>query len=125
MNCSSPSDGIKHKQWNNYIWPPFTQISKAPPPERVLSGKGALLFLENSPPLIDAISSWWVTLHGHSNPYIGEAIAKQVQQIEQVNPNILVVDSIQTLHTAHIESSPGSVSQIRECTAELIKFAKV
>jgi len=46
------------------------------------------------------------------------------QQIEQVQPDILVVDSIQTLHTAHIESSPGSVSQIRECTAELIKFAK-
>jgi len=35
-----------------------------------------------------------------------------------------VVDSIQTLHTAHIDSSPGSVSQIRECTAELIKYAK-
>ena len=46
------------------------------------------------------------------------------QQIEQVQPNILVVHSIQTLHTVHIESSPGSVSQIRECTAELIKFAK-
>jgi DNA repair protein RadA/Sms len=46
------------------------------------------------------------------------------QQIEQLEPDILVVDSIQTLHTIHIESSPGSVSQIRECTAELIKFAK-
>ena len=46
------------------------------------------------------------------------------QQISQINPDILVVDSIQTLHTAHVESSPGSVSQIRECTAELIKFAK-
>ena len=41
-----------------------------------------------------------------------------------MQPDILVVDSIQTLHTAHIESSPGSVSQIRECTAELIKYAK-
>ncbi|HIG32042.1 MAG TPA: DNA repair protein RadA [Flavobacteriales bacterium] len=46
------------------------------------------------------------------------------QQIEQLQPDILVVDSIQTLHTAHIDSSPGSVSQIRECTAELIKYAK-
>ena len=46
------------------------------------------------------------------------------QQISQIKPDILVVDSIQTLHTSHIESSPGSVSQIRECTAELIKFAK-
>ena len=46
------------------------------------------------------------------------------QQIEKVEPEILIVDSIQTLHTAHIESSPGSVSQIRECTSELIKYAK-
>ena len=46
------------------------------------------------------------------------------QQIEKVDPEILIVDSIQTLHTSHIESSPGSVSQIRECTSELIKYAK-
>ncbi len=46
------------------------------------------------------------------------------QQIEQLQPDILVIDSIQTLHTSHIDSSPGSVSQVRECTAELIKYAK-
>ena len=37
-------------------------------------------------------------------------------QIEKVDPQILIIDSIQTLHSTHIESSPGSVSQIRECT---------
>ncbi|MAM05564.1 MAG: DNA repair protein RadA, partial [Flavobacteriales bacterium] len=46
------------------------------------------------------------------------------EQINELSPNILVIDSIQTLHTHQIESSPGSVSQIRECTSELIKFAK-
>ena len=46
------------------------------------------------------------------------------QQIEEVNPEIVIIDSIQTLHTSYIESSPGSVSQIRECTSELIKYAK-
>jgi len=44
--------------------------------------------------------------------------------IEEVNPEVLVIDSIQTLHTEYIEASPGSISQIRETTAELIKFAK-
>lgn len=44
--------------------------------------------------------------------------------IAQVEPQLLVVDSIQTLQTDTIESSPGSVSQIRECTAELLRFAK-
>lgn len=46
------------------------------------------------------------------------------KQVEQLEPDLLIIDSIQTLHTAHIESSPGSVSQIRECTAELMRFAK-
>ena len=44
--------------------------------------------------------------------------------IEEVQPDVVVIDSIQTLHTDYIEASPGSISQIRETTAELIKFAK-
>jgi len=46
------------------------------------------------------------------------------KQIEELEPDLVVVDSIQTLHSAHIESTPGSVSQVRECTAELLRFAK-
>jgi DNA repair protein RadA/Sms len=46
------------------------------------------------------------------------------KNIEEVNPEVLVIDSIQTLHTNSIEASPGSISQIREATAELIKYAK-
>ncbi|HLT51236.1 MAG TPA: DNA repair protein RadA [Arenibacter sp.] len=46
------------------------------------------------------------------------------QQIEATEPDIVVIDSIQTLHSDYIESAAGSISQIRECTAELIKFAK-
>lgn len=46
------------------------------------------------------------------------------QQIEATEPDIMVIDSIQTLHSDYIESAAGSISQIRECTAELIKFAK-
>ena len=45
-------------------------------------------------------------------------------EIEKIQPDILIIDSIQTIHTAYLESAPGSVSQIRECTSELIKFAK-
>ena len=46
------------------------------------------------------------------------------QQIEKLQPDILIVDSIQTLHTSLIDSTPGSVSQVRTCTGELLKFAK-
>lgn len=46
------------------------------------------------------------------------------QQIAALEPDLVVIDSIQTLHTDYIESAAGSISQIRESTAELIKFAK-
>ncbi|NRB60667.1 MAG: DNA repair protein RadA [Winogradskyella sp.] len=46
------------------------------------------------------------------------------KQIETLEPDIVVIDSIQTLHSDYIESSAGSISQIKECTSELMKFAK-
>lgn len=46
------------------------------------------------------------------------------QQVREIQPQLMIIDSIQTLHTAHIESSPGSVSQVRECAAELMRYAK-
>jgi DNA repair protein RadA/Sms len=46
------------------------------------------------------------------------------KQIEILQPEILIVDSIQTLHSSFIESGAGSISQVRECTAELLKYAK-
>ena len=47
-----------------------------------------------------------------------------IAQTEQVQPEILIIDSIQTLSTETIESSPGSVSQVRECTSIILKLAK-
>jgi DNA repair protein RadA/Sms len=46
------------------------------------------------------------------------------QEIKKLKPQLIIVDSIQTLHTTFIDSSPGSVSQIRECAAEFQRFAK-
>lgn len=47
-----------------------------------------------------------------------------LQQIEAIQPDLVIADSVQTLHTEFIESSAGSVSQIRETSSKLIKFAK-
>jgi DNA repair protein RadA/Sms len=46
------------------------------------------------------------------------------KQIEALQPDVLIIDSIQTLQSDYLEASAGSVSQIKECTSELIKFAK-
>lgn len=49
---------------------------------------------------------------------------KIFKQAKDIQPNIMIIDSIQTLESQYVESAPGSVSQIRQCTSELIKYAK-
>lgn len=49
---------------------------------------------------------------------------KIFKHIKEIEPQLVVIDSIQTLQTQYVESSPGSISQIRECTSELIRYAK-
>lgn len=49
---------------------------------------------------------------------------KIFRHTQEIQPQLIVIDSIQTLHTQYVESSPGSISQIRECTSELIRYAK-
>ncbi len=46
------------------------------------------------------------------------------QQLEIIKPQLLIIDSIQTLYTSLIDSAPGSISQIRQCTADLMRYAK-
>ncbi len=66
---------------------------------------------------------------GSGNPDILILTETNTQNIfkflEQLQPDVLVVDSIQTLYTERIDSSPGSISQVRECAAELQRFAKL
>ncbi|QNI86099.1 adenosylmethionine-8-amino-7-oxononanoate aminotransferase [Synechococcus sp. PROS-7-1] len=66
------------------LWPPFTSITTTPPLEQVVRGEGALLHRAEGEPLIDGISSWWVTLHGHAHPVVAAAIAEQAATLEQV-----------------------------------------
>ena len=73
------------KNWHPNIWPPFTQIKTSNPQLEVSHAKDAIIYTKNSnQELIDGISSWWVTLHGHSNEYIAKEIAKQAQELEQI-----------------------------------------
>ena len=54
------------------------------PPIPIVKGKDSLLFGEDGSTYVDAISSWWVTLHGHGHPYIAEKIYRQALTLEQV-----------------------------------------
>ncbi|HTQ64961.1 MAG TPA: adenosylmethionine--8-amino-7-oxononanoate transaminase [Puia sp.] len=66
------------------IWHPYTQHKQMIPPVPIVYGKGALLFDESGNAYIDAISSWWVNIHGHAHPYIAEKIYEQARILEHV-----------------------------------------
>lgn len=66
------------------IWHPFTPLKNSPVPIPVIKGAGAYLTDEHGNHYLDAISSWWVTLHGHAHPYIAQKIYQQALTLEQV-----------------------------------------
>jgi adenosylmethionine-8-amino-7-oxononanoate aminotransferase len=66
------------------IWHPYTQMKTAQPPVPIVRGEGACLFDENGKCYIDAVSSWWVNIHGHAHPYIAQKVAEQLNKLEHV-----------------------------------------
>jgi len=66
------------------IWHPYTQMQLADPPVPIVRGEGVYLFDDTGKKYIDAISSWWVNLHGHAHPYLAQKIAEQLQKLEHV-----------------------------------------
>ncbi len=70
--------------WHPNLWHPTTQVASSPEPWKVVRAQGCTLELDDGRRLIDAISSWWVTLHGHAEPAIAAAIGRQAHELEQV-----------------------------------------
>ena len=66
------------------IWHPFTSLVGSPEPLLISSANGVYLHTHDGRKIIDAVSSWWVNLHGHSNPVIANAIATQAKTLEHV-----------------------------------------
>lgn len=67
-----------------HVWHPYTQHLNAPLPVPIVRAEGSWLYDLHGKPLLDAISSWWVTTHGHCRPEIVEAISEQARQLDQV-----------------------------------------
>lgn len=66
------------------IWHPYTQMQTALPPVPIVRGEGACLFDEDGKKYIDAVSSWWVNIHGHAHPYLAQKVAEQLHKLEHV-----------------------------------------
>jgi len=66
------------------IWHPYTQMKTADLPIPIIRGEGVYLFDDSGNKYIDAISSWWVNLHGHAHPYLAEKLYQQAKKLEHV-----------------------------------------
>src|SRR2546427_10408051 len=66
------------------IWHPFTNSAMDLPPLQVEKAEGVYLHTRDGRKILDAVSSWWVNLHGHANPRIAAAIAEQARKMEHV-----------------------------------------
>ncbi|HVW96272.1 MAG TPA: adenosylmethionine--8-amino-7-oxononanoate transaminase [Mucilaginibacter sp.] len=66
------------------VWHPYTQMQTALPHIPIVRGEGTCLFDEDGNKYIDAVSSWWVNIHGHAHPYIAEKVAAQLKKLEHV-----------------------------------------
>jgi len=67
-----------------FVWHPYTQHGLFPHASPIARGEGAYLVDTDGNRLLDAVSSWWVNLHGHAHPRIAEAVAEQARTLEQV-----------------------------------------
>jgi adenosylmethionine-8-amino-7-oxononanoate aminotransferase len=67
-----------------FIWHPYSSLVDQPDNLVVKSGEGVYLTLEDDRRIIDAISSWWVNIHGHAHPYIIKKLMEQASQLEHV-----------------------------------------
>ncbi len=94
------------------VWHPFTQMQKARSSIPIISAKGIYLYTENGKSYLDAISSWWVNLHGHAHPYIIQKIQAQLEILEHVifadfthEPGVLLASRLLSI-------MPGDMSKV-------------
>ncbi|RYY36407.1 MAG: adenosylmethionine--8-amino-7-oxononanoate transaminase [Sphingobacteriaceae bacterium] len=66
------------------IWHPYTQMQTALPHIPIVRGEGTCVYDTDGKKYIDAVSSWWVNIHGHANPYIAQKVAEQLTKLEHI-----------------------------------------
>ena len=66
-----------------HVWHPYTQMLTAPPPTPLAGAQGVYLHTTGGRKILDAISSWWVNIHGHNHPRLNQALAAQGARLSQ------------------------------------------
>ncbi len=95
-----------------HVWHPYTQHHQAPMPVPITRASGAWLYDATGRPILDAISSWWVTTHGHCQPEIVEAITEQARSLDQVMFAGFTHEPAAMLAAALVAKLPRGLSRI-------------
>jgi len=94
------------------VWHPFTQHGLGEPIPRIVRSEGSALYTDDGRRIIDAISSWWVTTHGHCNPRIMAAIADQAMKLDQMIFAGWTHEPAETLAAALVEMLPAPLAHV-------------
>ncbi len=94
------------------VWHPFTPLSESHKVISLASAKGCYLYTTDGRQILDAVSSWWVNLHGHSNEYIAQAVYEQAKQLEHVIFAGFTHEPAVRLAERLLQILPGSFSKI-------------
>ena len=94
------------------VWYPYTQMLDLPQPPEIVRGRGVWLEARDGRRYLDAISSWWVTLHGHAEPRIAEAIARQAAELEQVILSGFTHPLAEELAERLVAITPGHMTRV-------------
>ena len=93
------------------IWMPYTQMQGAKP-LLIERGEGASLITQDGRRLLDAVSSWWVVLHGHARPELAEAVYRQALKLEQVIAAGYSHDPAQALSRRIVDLTPEPLQHL-------------
>ena len=94
------------------IWHPFTQHALIPEMIEIERAEGAYLYTRDGRRLIDAISSWWVTTHGHGHPHIRQAIQAEAEKLDQIIFAGVTHEPAENLAVALIALTPDELTRV-------------
>jgi adenosylmethionine-8-amino-7-oxononanoate aminotransferase len=97
---------------NSPVWRPFTQHGLDEPVPLVTHAEGAALYTRDGRRVVDAISSWWVTTHGHRHPKIMAAIAAQTERLDQLIFAGWTHEPAEALARGLIEVAPAPLAHV-------------
>lgn len=95
-----------------YIWHPYTHIKSKQPAVPIVRGEKTVLIDENGNKYIDAISSWWVNIHGHGNKFIAKKIYEQAKKLQQVIFTAFTHEPAVKLAEKLLDALPGDFTKI-------------